>query len=107
MNEQEAIRIIESSNVKLRTAINSLQGLSISEISDKLRQKYGYTLEEALDEKKACELAIKALEKQIPKPVIKHEEYPICPCCKKILTWELIEDVDCCLFCGQRLEREK
>lgn len=51
--------------------------------------------------------AIPALEKQIPKPVIKHEEYPICPCCKKILTWELIEDVDCCLFCGQRLEREK
>lgn len=100
MNEQEAIKIIESSNAKLQTAIDSLQG-SAPVVSDKLKQKYGYTLEEALNEKKACELAIKALEKQIP---IKPNKYGCCPICTTYGKDDDGIEGDYCPGCGQRLD---
>ena len=50
--------------------------------------------------KKAIDIAIEALEKQIPKPYERDaDEDPICPVCG-----ELIWDMNYCDNCGQRID---
>lgn len=46
-----------------------------------------------------CEIAIKALEKQIPKKPIKYKYEIVCPSCKT-----LVGSAPYCRYCGQALE---
>lgn len=47
----------------------------------------------------ACEIAVKDMEKQIPKkPAVNMAEYGVCPTCGRSI------DTDCCIYCGQRID---
>jgi len=53
--------------------------------------------------KEAIDMAIEALEKQIPKKFIRDEdEEPICPVCG-----EEVWDTEYCDGCGQKIDREE
>ena len=55
-----------------------------------------------LDYQKALDMAIEALEKQIPKKFIRDEdEEPICPVCG-----EVVWNTEYCDSCGQKLDIE-
>ena len=51
----------------------------------------------------ACKMAIKALEKQIPKKPIalQHGDYR-CPSCNRII--RMFEAINFCMFCGQAID---
>ena len=49
----------------------------------------------------ALDVAIKALDKQIPKPFIWKDGNPVCPVCG-----EEVWDMEWCNSCGQRLDRD-
>lgn len=54
-----------------------------------------------LDYQEAFNVAISALEKQIPKPFIWEDGNPVCPVCD-----EEVWDMEWCNSCGQRLNRD-
>ena len=63
MLNSEAIGILRKSNSKLLQCINQLQEYSVEAMDKKMREKYNYTLKQALLEMEAVEMAIAALEK--------------------------------------------
>lgn len=64
--------------------------------------EYGY-VEDFEPYEKAFNMAIKALEKQIPKKPIDMELCLVCPCCENVA----IMDSTYCNECGQRLDCEE
>lgn len=54
-----------------------------------------------LDYQKAFDMAIEALEKQIPKPFTWEDGDPVCPVCG-----EPVWDMEWCNSCGQKLDIE-
>ena len=85
---------------------------AIKELHDNIYLPFGVTVSD-----EASRMAIKALEKQIPKkPVMKpyyedmEEEYLCCPTCGEILTDRIpMDNKDFyfhCLNCGQKLDWE-
>ena len=80
-------------------AINELRDryLSISAFADK---------EACNKANKAIDMAIQALEKQIPKKVTEDEAFGQCPVCGYAFNSELVNEYDIkyCPFCGQTLD---
>ena len=52
--------------------------------------------------RKALNIAIKALEKQIPKKFLWDDGNPVCPVCR-----EEVWDMEWCNNCGQKLDRKE
>lgn len=97
MNENEAIKIIES-NMKRDCALLSMMPPNLQKKSD------------LVNKIKAHEMTIAALEKQIPKkPQMRHLKWydgyndGWCPCCENYVQ-QLDYDKKYCQECGQRLD---
>lgn len=95
-------------------AIRLLHPDTTAEAIAEIEYKHGFRGKQAAINKidKACELACKALEKQIPKKPISYDKhYYKCPCCEEDL--DIDEDdiyvyqeipPNFCYMCGQALE---
>lgn len=75
--------------MKTEEAISRLQ------VHKEFLSKNGFYTKEAID------VAIEALEKQIPKKFLWDDGNPVCPVCG-----EEVWDMEWCNNCGQRLDRE-
>ena len=66
--------------------------------------EYCYSQGNFGEQKEAFQMAIKALEKQIPKKIVKHDKCPVCNN-NQSTTWYYV-GASYCEYCGQKLSWE-
>lgn len=87
MTEQEAIEVIKKADAYSIEAIEELKTIKDKAIALDKYGEYYSVLQNCLREREACAVAIKALEKQVPKKVeIKHWSPAHCPTCGHTLS---------------------
>ena len=80
---------------------------AINELRDRYLSISAYADKKQCDKaNKAIDMAIQALEKQIPKQITDDEAFGSCPACGYVFNSELVNEYDIkyCPFCGQALD---
>lgn len=116
MTIEEAIEVIKKANVYSVEAIEELKSIEDKAIALDKYGEYYSVLQNCLREREACAVAIKALEKQIPKkPYLEGDGYAdgqlvydtwICPNCEKRYEVDY-DNYDYCPKCGQHINRSE
>ncbi len=91
--------------MEIEKAIEKLKEMYVKRCKSVNGRLKGGFIDEKAEKNIAIDMAIQALEKQVPKKVTgEYEDEPLCPCCLEVIDGYNVEIIKHCPECGQAID---